>query len=225
MNQTISFNEIITTVTKALFALGVPPGVDSETGKNIAWLEAHNFPGVKILAREINKIDVLGEWPDFIVSEVDDVVTIDSSIPSALIFSQTGLDIAATGKVLHIKACSAPLILFAEAVRRASELESYKLNWAIDGLIVNADCSHKHHSLSGDHNGFSVARYVTVQKIKSAIPNDTLTANQVYQKYLAEGVMVDKSSWEIILKVAKKSLVTSTSQSRASAGAEVDDSN
>lgn len=225
MNRTISFNEIITTVTKALFALGVPPGVDSETGKNIAWLEAHKFPGVKILAREISKVNVLGEWPDFIVSEVDDVVTIDSSIPSALIFSQTGLDIAATGKVLHIKACSAPLILFAEAVRRASKLESYKLNWAVDGLIVNADCSHKHHSLSGDHNGFSVAKYVTIQKIKSAISNDTLTANQVYQKYLAEGVMVDKSSWEIILKVAKRSLVTSNSQSRASAGAEVDDSN
>ena len=225
MNPIISLNEIITTVTKALFALGAPPGVDSENGKNVAWLEAHKFPGVNILAKEINKIDALGEWPGFNVAEADDGLTIDSLIPSGLMLAQTGIDIAATGKVLHIRSCSAPLILFAEAMRRVSKLGRYKLNWGIDGLLVEADCSYKQCTLSGNQNNFSAAEGVIIQKIKSNYPHDPQPKNQVYRKSLTQGILVDKEPWEQVLKVAKRGLVTSTVQSRASAGAEVDDSN
>ena len=225
MNPIISLNEIITTVTKALFALGAPPGVDSENGKNVAWLEAHKFPGVIILAKEINKIDALGEWPGFNVAEADDGLTIDSLIPSGLMLAQTGIDIAATGKVLHIRSCSAPLILFAEAMRRVSKLGRYKLNWGIDGLLVEADCSYKQCTLSGHQNNFSAAEGVIIKKIKSNYPHDPQPKNQVYRKSLTQGILVDREPWEQVLKVAKRGLVTSTVQSRASAGAEVDDSN
>jgi hypothetical protein len=139
--------------------------------------------------------------------------------------AQTGIDIAATGKVLHIKSCSAPLILFAEAMRRVSKLGRYKLNWGIDGLLVEADCSYKQCTLSGNQNNFSAAEGVIIQKIKSNYPHDPQPKNQVYRKSLTQGILVDKEPWEQVLKVAKRGLVTSTVQSRASAGAEVDDSN
>ena len=59
MHHPISYNEIVTTVAKALFSLGVPPGVDTESAKNIAWLEANRLGGVSILADEIATIDRL----------------------------------------------------------------------------------------------------------------------------------------------------------------------
>ena len=46
MNHRISYNEIVTTAAKALFALGVSPGVDVENAKNIAGLEASKLGGI-----------------------------------------------------------------------------------------------------------------------------------------------------------------------------------
>ncbi|MFL2934599.1 MAG: DUF3726 domain-containing protein, partial [Thalassobaculaceae bacterium] len=63
MNHRISYNEIVTTAAKALFALGVSPGVDVENAKNIAWLEASKLGGISILADEIAKTDGLRQWP------------------------------------------------------------------------------------------------------------------------------------------------------------------
>ena len=92
MKHRISYNEIVTTVAKALFALGVSPGVDVENAKNIAWLEANRLGGVSILADEIARIDNLGQWSIPEIKNADEQLVITSSMSSSLGLAQTILD-------------------------------------------------------------------------------------------------------------------------------------
>ena len=82
MNHRISYNEIVTTAAKALFALGVSPGVDVENAKNIAWLEASKLDGISILADEIAKIDGLRQWPIPKIEHAEEgmVITLEPSV-------------------------------------------------------------------------------------------------------------------------------------------------
>ena len=94
MHHPISYNEIVSTVAKALFGLGLPPGVDTENAKNIAWLEANKLDGVSILVDEIATIDRLGQWHVPEIENADEQLIITSSLPSSLVLAQMSLDFA-----------------------------------------------------------------------------------------------------------------------------------
>ena len=140
MHHPISYNEIVSTAAKALFGLGLPPGVDTESAKNIAWLEANRLDGVSILADEIATIDRLGQWPVPEIENADEQLIITSSLPSSLVLAQMSLDFAEIGKTVTIKMCSVPLIIFAEAARRATKSKGFRLRWVVDGIMIEGIC-------------------------------------------------------------------------------------
>tara|TARA_B100001057_G_C22800476_1_gene931314 strand:- start:58 stop:735 length:678 start_codon:yes stop_codon:yes gene_type:complete len=225
MHHPISYNEIVTTVAKALFSLGVPPGVDTESAKNIAWLEANRLGGVSILADEIATIDNLGQWPTPEIENADEQLTITSSMPSSLVLAQMVIDFAEIGKPVTINACSVPLIIFAEAARRATTSKGFKLKWVVDGIMIEGICGSGWSDINIPAQYKSSTANVMITSHNSERPPTAAIYDEHYNYSLSNGMIVDPERWNIINQLAKTTLVPSSIHSRASAGAEVDDSN
>ena len=224
MHHPISYNEIFTTVAKALFSLGVPPGVDTESAKNIAWLEANRLGGVSILADEIATIDNLGQWPTPEIENADKQLTITSSMPSSLVLAQMIIDFVEIGKPVTINSCSVPLIIFAEAARRATTSKGFKLKWVVDGIMIEGICGSGWSDINIPPQPKSASADVIISNHKSDRPATAAIYNTHFNFSLSNGMMVDAECWNTINRLAKATLVPSSVHSRASAGAEVDDS-
>ena len=224
MHHPISYNEIVTTVTKALFGLGLPPGVDTESAKNIAWLEANRLDGISILADEIATIDRLGQWSTPEIENADEHLIITSSMPSSLVLAQVSLDFVEIGKTVTIKMCSVPLIIFAEAARRATKSKGFKLKWVVDGIMIEGICGPGWSDINIPPQFKSSSADVIISNIKSDRPATAAIYDENYNYSLSNGMMVDPDCWNTINQLAKTTLVPSNLHSRASAGAEVDDS-
>jgi hypothetical protein len=224
MNHQISYNEIVTTAAKALFALGVPPGVDVENAKNIAWLEASQLDGISILADEIAKIDGLGHWPIPKIENAKEGMVITSSIPSSLSLAQTSLDFVEIGQTVIIKMCSAPLIIFAESARRATQSKGFRLKWVTDGVLIEGICgpgwSYINKHLQIRHGPADVL----INRIEPKLLAEKASDDKTYEQSISKGMLVDRGSWALINQIAKETLVPSNVHSRGGAGAEVDDS-
>ena len=224
MNHRISYNEIVTTAAKALFALGVSPGVDVENAKNIAWLEASKLGGISILADEIAKIDGLGHWPIPKIENAEEGMVITSSIPSSLSLVQTSLDFVEIGQTVIIKMCSAPLIIFAESARRATGSKGFRLKWVTDGVLIEGVCGP---GWSYINKGLQFRRGpadVLITRIQPDFLAEKASDNNIYEHSISNGMLVDLGSWTLINQIAKETLVPSNIHSRGGAGAEVDDS-
>lgn len=225
MRRTVSYNEIVATVTKALFALGAPPGVDSENGKNIAWLQAHQLDGVEMLAREIQKFSRIDEWPMPKKEYTSEGLSLTSTLVSSLTLAQTGLDFVETGKTVSIKMCAAPLIFFAESARRASKSKSFEIILNSDNITVKGICKDGRATIdTGRALNFMTANITIKQTVlnRRASPNST---ENIYEHSLYNGMLVNDAHWDLITQISKKCLVPNNKYSRAGAGAEVDDSN
>jgi len=225
MYHPISYNEIVTTAAKALFGLGLPPGVDTESAKNIAWLEANRLDGVSILADEIATIDRLGQWSKPEIENADEQLIITSSNPSSLVLAQMSLDFAEIGKTVTIKMCSAPLIIFAEAAKRATTSKGFKLRWVVDGIMIEGICGPGWSDINISPQFKSSSADVIISTHNSDRPATASIYDEHYNHSLSNGMMVDPECWHTINQLAKATLVPSSVHSRASAGAEVDDSN
>lgn len=224
MHHPISYNEIVTTVAKALFSLGLPPGVDTESAKNIAWLEANRLGGVSILADEIARIDNLGQWSIPEIKNADEQLIITSSMSSSLGLAQTILDFAEIGKTVTMNMCSVPLVLFAEAARRATKSKGYKLRWVVDGIMIEGICGSGWSDINIPPQPKSASADVIISNHKSDRPATAAIYNTHFNFSLSNGMIVDAECWNTINQLAKATLVPSSVHSRASAGAEVDDS-
>jgi hypothetical protein len=224
MNHRISYNEIVTTAAKALFALGVSPGVDVENAKNIAWLEASQLDGISILADEIAKIDGLKQWPIPKIENAEEGMVITSSIPSSLSLVQTSLDFVEIGQTVIIKMCSAPLIIFAESAKRATQSKGFRLKWVADGVLIEGVCgpgwSYINKRLQIRHGPADVLITRTEPDLRAEKASD----DNIYEHSISNGMLVDRSSWALVNRIAKEILVPSNIHSRGGAGAEVDDS-
>ena len=224
MNHRISYNEIVTTAAKALFALGVSPGVDVENAKNIAWLEASKLGGISILADEIAKIDGLRQWPIPKIEKAEEAMVITPSIPSSLSLVQTSLDFVEIGQTVIIKMCSAPLLIFAESARRATQSKGFKLKWVTDGVVIEGVCGP---GWSYIDMRLQIGRRpadVMINRIEPKLLSERASSNSIYERSISNGMLVDLDSWILINQIAKETLVPSNIHSRGSAGAEVDDS-
>ena len=224
MNHRISYNEIVTTAAKALFALGVSPGVDVENAKNIAWLEASKLGGISILADEIAKIDGLRQWPIPKIKKAEEAMVITPSIPSSLSLVQTSLDFVEIGQTVIIKMCSAPLLIFAESARRATQSKGFKLKWVTDGVLIEGVCGPGWAYINKRLQIGRGPADVMVNRIETKLLSKKASDNSIYERSISNGMLVDLGSWILINQIAKETLVPSNIHSRASAGAEVDDS-
>ena len=195
-----------------------------ENAKNIAWLEASQLDGISILADEIAKIDGFGQWPIPKIENAEEGMVITSSIPSSLSLVQTSLDFVEIGQTVIVKMCSAPLIMFAESARRATQSKGFRLKWVKDGVLIEGVCGP---GWSHINKRLQIRRGPTDVLIKSLEPEllaEKAGDDNVYECSISNGMLVDLGSWTRINQIAKKSLVPSNIHSRASAGAEVDDS-
>ena len=224
MNHRISYNEIVTTAAKALFALGVSPGVDVENAKNIAWLEASKLGGISILADEIAKIDGLRQWPIPKIEKAEEAMVITPSISSSLSLVQTSLDFVEIGQTVIIKMCSAPLIIFAESARRATQSKGFRLKWVKDGALIEGICGPGWSYINKRLQIRSGPADVVIKEIDPRTLADKASDHNIYEHSISKGMLVDLGSWTLINQIAKETLVPSNIHSRGGAGAEVDDS-
>jgi hypothetical protein len=225
MNHSVSINEITTIVSKALFAIGLPPGTDSENGKNIAWLEAHGLKGVSILLEEIQDLKIIERWPYPRITRTKECLTIYSPNPSGLLLAQTVVDFAETGKVILIKKCKAPLLIFAEAARRAKDTGGFQISWSVNNTFFKGVCDKNFVAINKIPQMSRQPIDVTVKAESQRTYANMLSLEKTYEISLRKGVRLDKCLWSELVDVAKGSLVPTNTHSRASAGAEVDDSN
>jgi hypothetical protein len=224
MRHHISFNEIISTVTKALCAMGFPPGFDQETAKNIAWLEARKLGGIAALVSEIEKIKNLDQWPIVTTITTQTNLTITSSLQSGLLLAQVAIDFAESGKTILIKKCTAPLFIFAEAARRARVIDGFIVKWKIGKFLFEGICRNGQVKISKKLDGFQSLGDILIRLERCDNLLDDHNSRPVCQVSLSEGIVVDAQSWFQITSIAKNTLVPSNEHSRSNAGAEVDDS-
>jgi hypothetical protein len=224
MKHHISFNEIISTVTKALCAMGFPPGFDQETAKNIAWLEARKLGGIAALVSEIEKIKNLDQWPIVTTITTQTNLTITSSLQSGLLLAQVAIDFAESGKTILIKKCTAPLFIFAEAARRARVIDGFIVNWKIGKFLFEGICQNGQVKISKKLDGFQSLGDILIRLERCDNLLDDHNSRPVCQVSLSEGIVVDAQSWFQITSIARNTLVPSSEHSRSNAGAEVDDS-
>ena len=224
MKHSVSVNEITTVVSKALFAIGLPPGVDSENGKNIAWLEAHGLKGVSILLEEIENLEILERWPDPSITAIKEYLMIHSSNSTGLLLAQTVIDFAETGKTILIKKCKAPLIIFAEAARRAKNTGGFEVTWGTNNTFFKGICNKDFAAINKVPKFSRQPIDVTVKAESKRMSVNMLFLEKMYDTSLRHGILLDKCLWSELVDVAKGSLVPTNIHSRASAGAEVDDS-
>ena len=223
MQHHISFNEIISTVTKALCAMGFPPGTDQENAKNIAWLEAHKLGGVITLAEEIEKIKHLDQWPIAATTITQTNLTITSPLQSGLLLAQVALDFAESGKTILLKKCTAPLFIFAEAARRARVTDGFIVNWKTGKFLFEGVCQKGLFKISKKLDEMDILDDILITLKRREKLLDDYDSQPVSQVSLSEGIVVDDHSWSQITSIAKKILVPTSQHSRSNAGAEVDD--
>jgi hypothetical protein len=223
MRHHISFNETISTVTKALCAMGFPPGFDQETAKNIAWLETRKLGGVASLVKEIEKIKNLDQWPIVTTIITQTNLTITSSLQSGLLLAQVAVDFAESGKTILIKKCTSPLFIFAEAARRARAIDGFIVNWKTGKFLFEGICQNGQVQISKKLDEVESLGDVLIrlERCNNLLKgHNSRTACKVT---LRERIVVDAQSWSQITSIAKNTLVPSSQHSRSNAGAEVDD--
>ena len=120
--------------------------------------------------------------------------------------------------------CSAPLIIFAESARRATQSKGFRLNWVKDGELIEGVCGP---GWSYINKGLQIGRgpaNVLVNGIEPKLLAEKASDNSIFERSISNGMLVDLDSWTLINQIAKEALVPSNIHSRGSAGAEVDDS-
>ncbi len=220
----ISLAEVLQTSLKALEGIGVPAGLDQDAAANVAWLEARGLGGIATLARELERF---GEAVAWVPPEIEDGphgVVISAGDASGVLLAPGAVDWAIGGATVTVTACAAPLMVAAEAARRASDGMALTVTWGEDRTRSSARCGGGLAALALD---IRTARNPSDVVIRPGKPPSAKEGGRLagfHAQSLRDGIAVDPSDWAVIKAAAALVLVPASAQSRGGAGAEVDDS-
>lgn len=220
----LSLNEIVSKSTRALRALELPAGLDTENGKNIGWLEIRGLPGLQYLHEELRRTDRVKNKSELKINVEGDAVNFSSPNQSGFLIAQSAVDFAENGKIVSIIKCRYPLLLFAEMSRRSQLTFGFKIEWTDGGQINTGISSAGKAVIDIKSKGLEIASNVKLTAIgfQSLARLREIVDHQT--KLMKGGISCDPRQWETICITANEMLVPDSEKSHTSAGAEVDDS-
>ncbi len=220
----VSLAEVLQTSLKALEGTGLPAGIDQDSAENVAWLEARGLGGIAILARELERFGETVAWLPPDMDETRDGVVITSEDASAVLLAPGAVDFALGGAAVTIARCSAPLLIAAEAARRAPAGAGLTVSWGSGRNRSSARCGNGLAVLSLDIRTARQTSDVTIRAGKPPSAKEGQRLAGFHAHSLRDGILADAPAWKTVKEAAARVLVPASAQSRGGAGAEVDDS-
>ena len=214
-NFRLSTSELEVMAHKALEAIGVASGLDSDGAYAIVWCEVRGLEGLAMLIRDF---DALVGSPSY-SGEI-----LDAGGLSALVVAPMAIDLAMVKNgVLRVYNIRSPIAALAYAVRRARNGRWFKLIWG-NSRAVAAEGTAVISCL-----GSEIVETLAITSGKGLAPPVSLvnvTASELEKRRmraLTEGLNLNTDLYLDLLKAAKRILVPASENSRSGAGAEVDD--
>ena len=232
-----SYYEVYTTSLRAFSSMGFPYGADEDAAYIISWLELNKFNGLNSLINSIGVLDKKYDGTIKLNSHNDTSIDLNYASllmkgPGLIDFYQSELN---SKKDLNVTLnnCTDPEYLLPLLFRSSKKIFYCNALW-IDtnnqiqfcevennimkfGLISNQEkCNKK-----------QVKIYISnEQKIQKKFNSATCTiTSKTIQNNLASGILPDENNWKIISKLAAKTFVPESEESRIKGAGGSDDAN
>ena len=235
--MSFSYYEVYTTSLRAFSSMGFPYGADEDAAYIISWLELNKFNGLNSLVNSIGVFDK--KYDGTIKLNSHNYTSIDLNYASLLMkgpglidFYQSELD---NKKNLNVTLnnCADPEYLLPLLFRSSKKIFYCNAIW-LDTNSQIQFCEVENNimkigTVSNQEpiNSKQVKIYISnEQKIQKKFNSATCTiTSKTIQNNLASGILPDENNWKIISKLAAKTFVPESEESRIKGAGGSDDAN
>ena len=219
-----SFYEIYITAQRAFTAMGFPYGSDEDAAFIIAWLELNNFQGIKILANLISEMDQKYEGK-IEINNLNEKINFKNK---SILMKGVGLidylnsEIKNKNKIsINIINCKDGILFLPLLYIKSEYVNSYKLTFhdvnneiktyeIIDKEIIL--CQKKYNNLLSK-NTVCIVINNNKEKLNNSNKSSIISEKKI-QKNLAQSIKPKSDSWNKIIKLANKTFVPESEESR-----------
>ena len=232
-----SYYEVYTTSLRAFSSMGFPYGADEDAAYIISWLELNKFNGLNSLVNSIGVFDKKYDGTIKLNSHNDTSIDLNYASllmkgPGLIDFYQSELD---NKKDLYVTLnnCTDPEYLLPLLFRASKKIFYCNVLW-LDAKSQIQFCEIENNimkiSLVSNQetvNKKQVKIYISnEQKIQKKFNSATCTiTSKTIQNNLASGILPDENNWKIISKLAAKTFVPESEESRIKGAGGSDDAN
>ncbi len=235
--MSFSYYEVYTTSLRAFSSMGFPYGADEDAAYIIAWLELNKFNGLNSLANSIEVVD--NKYDGKINPNALNNSSLDLNYSSLLMkgpglidFYQSELD---DKKDLHLTLnnCSNPEYLLPLLYRSSKKIHYSNAIWLdtnnqIQCCEVNKNIMKIAKVSNQELVNNKQVRVFFSQKHKIRKKFDSVTytiTSKTIQDNLANGISPNENNWKIISKLAARTFVPESEESRIKGAGGSDDAN
>ncbi len=235
--MSFSYYEVYTTSLRAFSSMGFPYGADEDAAYIIAWLELNKFNGLNSLVDSIGVLDNKYDGKIKLNSHNDTSIDLNYASllmkgPGLIDFYQSELD---DKKDLHITLnnCADPEYLLPLLFRSSKKIFYCNALW-LDTNSQIQFCEVKNNimkigiaSNQEPINKEQVRIYISNEhKFQKKFDSVTCTiTSKTIQDNLANGISPDENNWKIISKLAARTFVPESEESRIKGAGGSDDAN
>jgi len=235
--MSFSYYEVYTTSLRAFSSMGFPYGADEDAAYIISWLELNKFNGLNSLVNSIEVVD--NKYDGKINPNALNNSSLDLNYSSLLMkgpglidFYQSELD---DKKDLHITLnnCADPEFLLPLLFRSSKKIFYCNALWLDTNSLIQF-CEVKNNimkigiaSNQEPINKEQVRIYISNEhKFQKKFESVTCTiTSKTIQDNLANGISPDENNWKIISKLAARTFVPESEESRIKGAGGSDDAN
>tara|TARA_B100001123_G_C15215497_1_gene989049 strand:+ start:485 stop:1186 length:702 start_codon:yes stop_codon:yes gene_type:complete len=219
-----SFYEVFTAAQRAFQGMGFPYGADEDAAFIIAWLELNNFQGITLLAKSINTLD----------KKYNGTIKV-RNLNAQIDFQNNSILMKGPGLVDFIKSkihdkekisvkiinCKDGILFLPLLYKISKNLNSIKLtyfdsnneikNYQINNNEINIDQKKTQNLIS--KNQISIVINKNSKDFKNFIKKEIIS-EKIIQKNLSRSLTPEMNAWEKISKIADRTFVPESEESR-----------
>ena len=232
-----SFYEVYTTSLRAFSSMGFPYGADEDAAYIISWLELNKFNGLNSLVNSIGVFDKKYDGTIKLNSHNDTSIDLNYASllmkgPGLIDFYQSELD---NKKNLNVTLnnCADPEYLLPLLFRSSKKIFYCNAIWLdtnsqiqfceVENNIMKIGLVSNQETVNKKQVKIYISNKHKIQK-KFNSTACTITSKTI-QNNLASGILPDENNWKIISKLAAKTFVPGSEESRIKGAGGSDDAN